>query len=104
MAVQINIALTDKAGLSVASGSYCSIDVHISMRKFAELQIRFFKNKASFDNVSDPFTPNNTGLLTTYTRQLLDSEYQNLTMIGINQFVQTYLETIFGVGTTTLVQ
>jgi hypothetical protein len=104
MAIQINIPLTDRAGFTVPSGSYCALDIHISLRKNIEIEIRFFKDKDSFDNLADAFTPNNAGLLQRYTKGLSNAEYAAFTNTAVHQFVQTYLETIFGVGTTQLVQ
>jgi hypothetical protein len=105
MAIQINTVLTSNSGLTVPTGSYCVLDIHISTKKMLEVSILFYKNKSSFDgNVDAPFQPNNANLQARFSKQLTNQEYSNITNINLHQFVQNYLETIFGVGTTQLVQ
>lgn len=103
MPIQINVPLTDRAGFAVPSGSYCVIDINISTRKQLNCEIRFFKDKASFDNLADSFWP--TGdFKFRLNRQLTNPEYANFNNITLHQFVQLQIEEVTGPGTTQLVQ
>ena len=104
MAIQINVPLTDRAGFSVESGSYCAIDFHITTRKVLLMELRFYKNKAAFDNLADAFWPNNAGLDFRQQRELTNAEYANFTNMTLHQFVQSQIEAVTGPGTTQLVQ
>ena|SRR5687767_4782514 len=102
MAIQINTTLNDKTGRVVSTGSYCVIDIHITTRKRADLQILFYINKTAFDNLKSPFEPVEIPI-TTYSKELTNLEYANVTNISIHNFVKTYLEGILGNNTTELV-
>jgi hypothetical protein len=105
MPIQTNIPLTSTAGLAVPTASYCVLDIHISGRKFLEVTMIFYKDKATYDGqVEAPFLPNNAGLEPRYLRQLNNAEYAAFTNVAIHQFLQVYLEGFFGPGTTQLVQ
>lgn len=102
MAIQINVPLTTKSGLAVASGSYCVLKIELSTRKNLEVGILFYKDKAAFDNLADPFRPT-LAVDQRHQVQLTDQQYANFTNLSIHQLVANYIETFTGPGTTQLV-
>ena len=105
MPIQTNIALTSTQGLAVPTGSYCVLDIHIDPRKFLVVTMLFYKSKATYDSTTEaPFLPNNPNLEPRYQKQLNNAEYAAFTNTAIHQFLQVYLESFFGPGTTQLVQ
>ena len=104
MPIQTNIPLTSTSGLAIPTGSYCVLDIHIDPRKHLECTMLFYKDKASYDGLAaSPFQPNNPNLEPRYLKQLNNAEYAAFTSLAIHQFIQTYLESFFGGGTTQLV-
>ena len=105
MPIQTNIPLTSTAGLAVPAGSYCVLDIHIDPRKFLELTMIFYKDQATYANMTEaPFFPNTPNLEPRFLHQLDDAEYAQISNVNIHQFIQAHLETFFGPGTTQLVQ
>jgi hypothetical protein len=104
MPIQINTAITSKQGFTVQSGSYCTLDIRINNRKNLNVDVRFYKDKAGFDNQAHPYVPDNAGLNDNFSKNLSNEEYAAFSNMAIHKFIQTYLETIFGAGTTQLVQ
>jgi len=81
------------------------LDIHIDPRKFMEITLLFYKDVATYNNMTEsPFFPNTPNLEPRYLRQLNNAEYAAFTSLAIHQFIQAYLEGFFGPGTTQLVQ
>lgn len=104
MAIQINVPLTAKTGQAVPSGSYCVLHITLTLRKRIDIEMRTFVSKANFDNLDDPFSAKEIPL-SSYSQQLTDQQYADITNISIHNFVKAYLEGLpaIGVGNTQLV-
>ena len=44
-----------KPGQSVPTGSYCVLDIHVTLRKRIEIEMRTYVSKTTFDNLDDPW-------------------------------------------------
>lgn len=96
MPLQINAQLTDETGSTIPKGSYATFTVIFPAdSKEVHYNLWVYKDKTAYDNGYSPFRP--TEFTPAYVkRNLTDTEYSNLDVATVNQFLHDHLESILG--------
>jgi hypothetical protein len=107
MALQINRTLTTQSGFSVSTGSYVWVFERRGTDRLykVEADIKFYKDKASFDLRKSHFNPSELSSNDYhFEMELSPTAYRDLTSLAVQTYVKNQLEIILGAGTITIVQ
>lgn len=102
MSFLINSELTTKDGLIIPSGSYATMQIFIGEDKKVTIDLLIRLNESAFNegkqsiNVDDSFKIR-------FKRELTDTQYNNLTMSQINNFLKNRIESVVGEGNVDII-